>query len=168
MDGVKKSKNYLSGKSADKITTSCRSPKVCSELLSEIDATLEPLQAAVKQSQDAFTGSEQERTALDKAYDEQQKATKLLTQLEEQMVPEGYVTPVPDEYSDLPQLQKRATVEMIVKKGGAGEQFDVNGVNYPQAKMVMIIDGYTGTFWLERKKEFFQCMLFVCLTLFPL
>ena len=153
MDGVKKSKNYLSGKTADKMTSSCRSPKVCSEFLSEIDATLEPLQAALKQSQDAFQGSEQERTALDKAYDEQQKATKILTQLEEQMIPEGYVTPVPDEYSDLPQLKKRATVEMILKKGGAGEQFDVNGVNYPQAKMVMIIDGYTGTFSAITEKE---------------
>jgi hypothetical protein len=59
------------------------------------------------------------------------------------MVPENYVTPVPDAYSDLPQLKKRATVEMTIKKG-EGRQFDINGVNIPEAKMTMVIDGYTG------------------------
>lgn len=113
--------------------------------MNEIDSTLGPLQEAVKNSQDAFTGSLEERDALDKAYEEQQKAVELLTKLEEQMVPENYVTPVPPEYSDLPQLTKRATVEMIIKKAEAGAQFDINGVNYPQAKMTMVIDGYAGT-----------------------
>eukprot|EP00980_Cylindrotheca_fusiformis_P005338 scaffold1138_cov128-Cylindrotheca_fusiformis.AAC.20 len=145
LDGVKKSKRYLSGKTAEKMTKACRSPAVCSDLLTEIDASLEPLSVALKQSQDAFTGSEQERTALDNAYDAQQQATEALTKLEEQMVPEGYETPVPPEYSDLPQLKKRATVEMVLKKGEAGAQFDINGQNYPEARLKMIIDGYTGT-----------------------
>jgi hypothetical protein len=112
--------------------------------MKEIDSTLGPLQAALKDSQDAFTGSLEERDALDKAYEQQQKATNLLTKLEEQMVPEDYATPVPPEYSDLPQLKKRATVEMIIKKAEPGAQFDINGVNFPQAKMVMVIDGYAG------------------------
>jgi hypothetical protein len=111
-----------------------------------MDKALDPLTAALKESQEAFTGSEQEREALDKAYKAQVVAADYLTQLEEQMVPEGYVTPVPPEYSDLPQLKKRATVEMTFKKGQSGAQFNVNGVNYPEAKLVMIIDGYTGTF----------------------
>lgn len=144
LDGVKKSKNYMSGKTADKMIKSCRSPTVCSELLSEIDVSLGPLQVAMKQSQDSFTGSEQERKALDEAYVAQQKATEALTKLEEQMIPENYVTPVPSEYSDLPQLKKRATVEMVVKKAEAGALFDINGVNFPEAKMKMIIDGYAG------------------------
>ena len=55
----------------------------------------------------------------------------------------GYVTPVPDEYKDLPQLQGRATVEMIFKKPD-GESFDIEGTLYKEAKMKMIIDGYTG------------------------
>lgn len=143
LDGVKKSKSYLTGKTADKMIASCRTPSVCSDLLNEIGASLDPLQLAIKQSQDAFQGSEQERTALDTAYDAQQKATKLLTKLEEQMIPENYVTPVPDEYSDLPQLKKRATVEMLIKKGEPGAQFDINGVNFPEARMTMVIDGYT-------------------------
>ena len=125
---------------------SCRSPSVCASLLTEIDSLLDPLQASIKQSQDAFTGSEQERTALDKAYDAQQKATNVLTDLEEQMIPENYETPVPSDYLDLPRLKKRATVEMVVKKAEGGAQFDVNGVNFPEARMTMVIDGYTGEY----------------------
>jgi len=132
------------------MVASCREAKVCTQLIKEIDETLGPLNQALKDSQDAFTGSEQERDALDKAYVAQQKATDLLTQLEEQMVPANYVTPVPEEYNDLPQLKKRATVEMILKKGESGAQFDINGVNFPQAKLVMVIDGYTGK---KKKKE---------------
>mmetsp|Transcript_10499 Transcript_10499/g.25357 ORF Transcript_10499/g.25357 Transcript_10499/m.25357 type:complete len:444 (-) Transcript_10499:1637-2968(-) len=142
LDGVKKSKSYLTGKTADKMKASCRSPSVCASLLTEIESSLDPLQASIKQSQDAFTGSEQERTALDKAYGAQQKATDFLTDLEEQMIPENYETPVPSDYLDLPRLKKRATVEMVVKKAEAGAQFDVNGVNFPEARMTMVIDGY--------------------------
>jgi hypothetical protein len=55
----------------------------------------------------------------------------------------GYVTPVPADYADLPQLRGRATVEMILKKPN-GEQFDIEGALFKEAKMKMIIDGYTG------------------------
>jgi peptidylprolyl isomerase len=146
LDGVKKSKTFLSGKTADKMLVSCRDAKICSDILSQMDAALEPLQTQIQASQAAFTGSEQEREALDKAYVQQVKLAKLLTTLEEQMIPENYETPVPPEYSDLPQLKKRATVEMKVKKANSGENFDINGVNFAEAKMVMVIDGYTGTF----------------------
>jgi phosphoribosylaminoimidazole-succinocarboxamide synthase len=115
---------------------------------------LDPLTAALKESQEAFTGSEQERDALDKAYTAQEVAADWLTKLEEQMVPTDYVTPVPPEYSDLPQLKKRATVEMSFRKGQAGSQFNVNGVNYPEVKLVMVIDGYTGTCVIESLDPF--------------
>ena len=147
LDGVKKSKTFLEGKSAETMAKSCDAAsgngKVCLDLLKQMDAALDPLSGFIKDSQDAFTGSEQERTALDMAYIEQGKVTKLLTQLEEFMVPTSYITPVPDEYNDLPQLKKRATVEMLIKKGEPGAQFDVNGVNYPEARLTMVIDGYT-------------------------
>jgi hypothetical protein len=55
----------------------------------------------------------------------------------------GYVTPVPDIYSDLPQLKGRATVEMTIKRPG-GEKFNIEGRLFDEAKMKMIIDGYTG------------------------
>ena len=122
----------------------CRSEKICTETMKEISSIMDPLSLAIKASQDAFTGSLEERDALDKTYNEQQKASKLLTILEEQMIPSGYATPVPKEYSDLPQLKQRAKVEMVLKKGEAGGKFDINGVNFPEAKMVMVIDGYAG------------------------
>jgi hypothetical protein len=56
----------------------------------------------------------------------------------------GYITPVPSEYNDLPQLQGRATVEMLLKKPD-GESFDIEGSLSKEAKMKMIIDGYAGT-----------------------
>jgi len=86
-----------------------------------------------------MNGSDQERAALDKAYKSQDALQKLLTSLEEQMVPEGYATPVPVEYSDLPQLKGgRATVEFVLRKPGDAP-FDVEGVNFPEAKLVMVI-----------------------------
>lgn len=145
IDGAKKSKTMLAGKQADKMAAACQSPKVCTEYMKEMADGLDPLIEAMTSSQDAFTGSDQERDALDKAYKAQEKVVDLLTKLEEQMVPPGYETPVPPQYSDLPQLKRRAKVEMIVKKGESGAQFDINGVNFPQAKMVMVIDGYAGT-----------------------
>ncbi len=53
------------------------------------------------------------------------------------------MTPVPADYSDLPQLRGRATVEMTLKKPN-GEQFDIEGTLFKEAKMRMIIDGYAG------------------------
>ena len=104
---------------------------------------LAPLEAAVRDSQDAFMGSEQERTALDKAYVAQTALVRDLNLLEEDMVPAGYEAPVPDDYSDLAQLKGRATVEFVFQKPDGGV-FDIGGVNFKEAKMVMVIDGYTG------------------------
>jgi len=56
------------------------------------------------------------------------------------MVPAGYSTPVPRTYSDLPQLKGRATAEFIVTKPDK-VPFTIEGKNYAQAKMTMVIDG---------------------------
>ena len=152
IDGAKKVKAILSSKKADKMAAVCREPNVCKELMKEIDDAMDPFSVAVKASQDAFTGSLEERSQLDKAYNAQVEATKLLTKLEEQMVPAGYKTPVPSVYSDLPQLTQRATVEMVIKKADSNAKFDINGVNFPEARMKMVIDGYTCTY------RFFVCL----------
>lgn len=55
----------------------------------------------------------------------------------------GYVTPVPSDYNDLPQLHGRATVEMLLKKPN-GESFDIEGTLSKEAKMTMVIDGFAG------------------------
>lgn len=144
IDGVKKVKSTLKAKSSD-FSTMCRDKGECQTILVSMGELLDPLDSALKDAQNFLAGSDQERAALDKAYDGQDKLQKLLTKLEEQMVPGGYETPVPDEYSDLPQLRGgRATVEFVLNKPG-NAPFDVEGVNYPEARMVMVIGEYGKT-----------------------
>lgn len=143
IDANKKAREIMK-KKATKMTASCRDAKVCADLLIKIDEQASPIDAALKESQDAFQGSDQERKALDDAYKAQDEVQKSLTVLEELMVPTGFKTPVPDIYSDLPQLEGgRATIEMVIKKAG-NEQFRVEGILYPEAKLKMIVDGFTG------------------------
>ena len=139
LDGVKKTATRLNN---NKLPTSCREPSTCSNIVDQMKDDLGPLELSLKESLDSFQGSEQERTALDKAYASQERLASKLSTLQEQMVPAGYSMPVPPEYKDLPQLVGgRATVEMTFAKPD-NSPFDVNGVNYPKAKMVMVIDGY--------------------------
>jgi hypothetical protein len=114
-------------------------------LLAKISAELDPLERALRDSVESFTGSEQERAALDRAYESQEMVAKLIGLVEENMVPAGYKATVPSQYSDLPQLEGRATVEMVFKKPD-NAPFNVNGQNFPKAKLTMVIDGYTGAY----------------------
>mmetsp|Transcript_31710 Transcript_31710/g.63476 ORF Transcript_31710/g.63476 Transcript_31710/m.63476 type:complete len:466 (+) Transcript_31710:55-1452(+) len=141
LDDIKKVKAIINTKES-KMVPSCRDAKVCSDIIASVKEKLEPLEGALKASQDYMNGSDQERDELDKSYNLQDALQKQLTQLEEQMVPAGYLTPVPEEYNDLPQLRGRATVEMVLKKPD-GESFDIEGSLSKEAKMTMIIDGYT-------------------------
>lgn len=140
LDGVKESRNIIKSKSS-KLTSSCRDAKECTAILNEMTEKLTPLELSLQDSTKYLNGSEQERKALDDAYKSQDKLSKLLTALEEQMIPADYAVPVPDDYSDLPQLKGRATVEFVLRKPD-NMPFDVEGTNYPEAKMTMIIDGY--------------------------
>lgn len=141
MDGVKKATAILNGKDALKIKSLCRDSGKCDSYIASMVQELDPLSSALRVSMDSFQGSDQERAALDSAYAAQTKVVAILTQLEEQMVPAGYKTTVPAEYNDLPQLQGRATVEMLVRKQN-NAPFNVEGNTYPEAKMTMVIDGY--------------------------
>ena len=143
LDGVRKSRTIVKQKGS-KMVPSCRDGAACTKILESITKDLDPLESALRDSVDYMNGSEQERTALDKAYEAQKVLANEVGTLEEQMIPAGYKAAVPQEYSDLPQLEGRATVEMVLKKPDNGP-FDVNGQNYPSAKLVMVIDGYTGT-----------------------
>ena len=67
MDGVKKARLQLKSK-ATALTSSCRDDSPCADLLTKMEEELNPLEQAIQESQDAYMGSEQERTALDKAY----------------------------------------------------------------------------------------------------
>jgi hypothetical protein len=145
LDGVRKARTQLNPKASSKMLPSCRDDKICTDILGEISKTLDPLEASLRDSIEYMNGSEQERAALDKAYVAQGSISQKITALQEQMVPKDYKALVPPEYNDLPQLEGRVTVEFVLKKDG-GAPFNVNGQNYPQAKLVMIIDGYTGTY----------------------
>lgn len=141
LDGTKVALKQMKSDES-KYKASCRDPKICQDILSTMVADIDPLSEAIKASMDSPQGSEQERAAIDKAYASQKKVVDNLSALEEQMIPAGYKTPIPAEYGDLPHLEGRATVEMVIKKAG-GENFDVNGETFPEAKMTMVIDGYT-------------------------
>jgi hypothetical protein len=138
IDGVKKTKGQLKSKGSE-FQNMCRDKAECGTILQKMNDLLDPLTTNLVDASNVLNGSDQERVALDKAYDLHNELQKLLTQLEEQMVPAGYVTPVPSDYDDLPQLKGgRATVEFILKKPN-NAPFDVEGVNYPEAKMTMVI-----------------------------
>lgn len=141
LDDLKKARGVINTKEA-KMTASCRDAKVCSDIIASMKEKIEPLEATLKASADYMNGSDQERAALDKSYATQDQIQKELSALQEQMIPAGYETPVPSDYADLPQLKGRATVEMLVKKAD-GENFDIEGSLFKEAKMKMIIDGYT-------------------------
>lgn len=141
VDGVKKTKQILGSKSAATFKTMCRDGAACDSILKEMSDILPPLEIDLKEAQNVMNGSDQERILLDSSYAKVDSLTNLLTKLEEQMVPAGYVTPVPDEYSDLPQLRGRATVEFVIKKPN-NDPFVVEGKDYTEGKMRMIIDGY--------------------------
>jgi hypothetical protein len=145
LDGVKKARTMVKTKANGKMIPSCRDADACAELLAKISAELDPLERALRDSVESFTGSEQERAALDRAYESQEMIAKLIGLVEENMVPAGYKATVPSQYSDLPQLEGRATVEMVFKKPD-NAPFNVNGQNFPKAKLTMVIDGYTGAY----------------------
>lgn len=141
IDGVKKTQKIIDSKTSTLFKSMCRSSDECGSLLSQISDNLVPLESSLKEAQGVLNGSDQERAFLDKSYTKIDEITNLLTKLEEQMIPEGYKTPVPDLYSDLPQLQGRATVEFVLKKADK-EPFTIEGKNYDDAKLTMVIDGY--------------------------
>jgi hypothetical protein len=141
LDGVKNAKTLLSNaKDIEKIKASCRDSNICDTYIKQMLTDIEPLQSSLRESLETFQGSEQERKALDDAYMAQKNIVNSITTIEEQMVPSNYKVRVPEEYNDLPQLQGRATVEMIIKKANQGDTFDVLGSTFPQAKLIMIID----------------------------
>jgi hypothetical protein len=150
LDGVKKARNMVKTKANSKMMMipSCRDVNVCTDLLAKISTELDSLERALKDSVESFNGSEQERAALDQAYESQEIIAKQIGLVEENMVPAGYKATVPLQYSDLPQLEGRATVEMVFKKPD-NAPFNVNGQNFPKAKLTMVIDGYTGSSWLS-------------------
>jgi hypothetical protein len=88
LDDLKKAKTII-GNKGTKITSSCRDAKICTELLTSMVDDMGVLEKTLKASADSLNGSDQEREALDKSYDKQDVIQKIISSLEEQMIPPG-------------------------------------------------------------------------------
>ncbi len=104
-------------------------------------ADIGPLIDAIDTEQSAGTGSVQQRGALDAAYNLQDVVAKDLSCFEELMVNPAFKRTVPDEFKTLPRLSGRAEVKMTFKRPGT-EPFNVDGVNYNNIDITMVLDGY--------------------------
>ena len=76
-------------------------------------------------------GSEQQIKALEIAKSTQNILADELSVFEELLVPDDFKRTIPEEFKDLPALQGRAEVEMVIKKPD-GSQYDVDGKLYDQ------------------------------------
>lgn len=88
LDDLKKAKGILNTKES-KMTSSCRDASTCSSIIKSMKDKMGPLEESLTASANYLNGSDQEREALDKSYELQDKIQKELTDLQEQMVPAG-------------------------------------------------------------------------------
>jgi peptidylprolyl isomerase len=99
------------------------------------------LESAIEAELNAGAGSEQQQQALDDANVAEEKIADELSVLEECLVPPTFKREIPSEYSDLPALQGRANLEIVITRP-SGEPFDVDGKLFDKVKMLMTVDGY--------------------------
>lgn len=111
------------------------------ESLNRFEEDIAPLSAAISANAAAGAGSVQDRQGLDEAFAAQKVLSAELSNFEELLVPDDFKRDIPEEYKGLPALQGRAEVVMTLKKAD-GTEFNVDGKNYPQVELTMIIDGY--------------------------
>ncbi|GMI60224.1 hypothetical protein ScalyP_jg2504 [Parmales sp. scaly parma] len=106
------------------------------------NANIDELQARIVEAAGFNRGSEQEGKARASALTLQDNIIREFNDYEESLVPKDYKVEVPKIYDGLSRLNGRATVEMTFKKPN-GEVFDIEGVNFKDAKMKMVVDGYS-------------------------
>jgi len=107
----------------------------------KLSDAFDPLYDAINEQMAAGTGSIQERQGLDNAFEKQEALANQLSTFEDCFISTSFKRVIPEEYKDLPVLQGRATVEMVVVKPD-GSKYDVDGVLYDQVTLTMVIDGY--------------------------
>lgn len=95
----------------------------------------------------------------DKLIKSAKDALNYVGRIEELMVTD-FPFKIPEEYSSLPRLIGRATVELVVKKA-EDEPFDIEGTIYKEGKMTLVLDGYSaplsaGTFLDLVNKGFYN------------
>ncbi len=78
---------------------------------------------------------------MDQGFILQDNLAKTVGALEELAVPEKFQRFIPEEYQSLPRLNKRATVEMKIRRED-GSKFDVFGKLFDEVDLKMVVDGY--------------------------
>lgn len=76
----------------------------------------------------------------DKLVEKDREILRDVGKLEDLMVT-GFPYEVPAEFSSLPQLKGRATIEVVVRKAD-DEPFDIDGTIYAEGAMTLVVDGY--------------------------
>ena len=109
--------------------------------LALLKADIEPVEQAINAADAAGQGSEQQLNALEQAKKAQSVLSAELSKFEGLLVPDDFRRRIPEEFSNLPQLQGRATVEMVIKRPD-GSPYDVDGKLYDQVVLTMTIDGF--------------------------
>ena len=111
------------------------------ESIDRLKEDIAPLEKAISFGSDTGTGSQQEREFLDDAFAAQSVLSKELSNLEQLAVPDDFRRQIPAEYSNLPVLQGRAEVSIVIKKPD-DSKFDIDGKLYDEAVLKLVVDGY--------------------------
>jgi len=117
-------------------------------IVKELANTLPALRDKLEAGKNEEAGTEQEKDIAKAAQELALKCQNLVGQFEEIMVPPGYKAPIPKDVDlSLPQLQGRATVEMVIARDPNGSfarrQYDINAELAPEAKLKIICDGWS-------------------------
>jgi len=119
------------------------------EILTKLDAELEALDKAGQGAIASAAGSVQDIAGAADVVERGRAAQALVGELEELMVPPGYVAPIPQDvikyFPNLPKLDGRARVELTVKRapGSTEKKFNDEGKLYKEAKFEIVVDGWS-------------------------
>lgn len=89
-----------------------------------------------------------DKETADAALKSIETSQQLLGDLEELMLPPGYKSPIPKEkwlsaYDNVPRLQGRARVQMVLKRGDPGaKSYAIDAKLYDTADLEMVVDGW--------------------------
>jgi peptidylprolyl isomerase len=118
-------------------------------ILTKLDTELQALDKAGQGAIDASAGSVQDIQGAAEVVERGRSAQALVGELEELMIPPGYVAPVPKDvnkyFPNLPRLDGRAKVALTFKRapGSTEKKFNNDGKLYKEAVFEIVVDGWT-------------------------
>lgn len=119
------------------------------DILNKLGVELQKLDKEASAAVSAGYGTAEDVEGTGKVVEYVKAAQQLVGQLEELMVPPGYEAPVPSfvtkYFGNVPKLNGRATVEMVVKRGPDSKErkYAMDGVRYDQVNLKIIVDGWS-------------------------